>query len=286
MRKALIILAPFLLVPALFPASGQTAGDLASEKYARLLAKIYELKARFSPIHPALAKAYLVAVVEDKIFFVFEPGEGAYRLALTTPDTFGISPGTRAAMPLGFWNGRVACVVTPEVFDQPDGYVFIFHEFVHCAQWESCELKLKEGLSIYHQAMESKDYMWELQYPFPYTKPAFVNLYQELLTAWAKNDGTSVGRLRRELRNSLSSGEWEYLSWQEWKEGLARYLENRMRAVLGLAENKGGESPPFSRVTFYRGGDQFIRFLETGHPGSAADMEALYHAMAEAERLH
>jgi hypothetical protein len=189
-------------------------------------------------------------------------------------------------MPLGFWNGRIACVVTPEVFDQPDGYVFIFHEFVHCAQWESCELKLKEGLSIYRTAMETKDYMWELQYPFPYTKPAFVDLYQKLFTAWSQNDVDQVERLRRELKESLSKGEWEYLTWQEWKEGLARYLENRMRAVLGLAENKGGESPPFSRVTFYRGGDQFIRFLETGHPGSAADMEALYHAMAEAERLH
>lgn len=282
MKRGLTIPVLLLCVPVLSPVWGQTAADSVSQKYASPLARIYELQARFRSINPVLAKVYPVAIVEEKTFFVFEPAEGVYRLVLTAPDTFRISPGTRAAMPLGFWNNRVACVVTPEVFAQPDGYVFIFHEFVHCAQWEGGEPKLKESLSIYRTAMETKDYMWELQYPFPYTDPAFVKPYQELLAAWDENDTARVERLRRELRNSLSKEEWEYLTWQEWKEGLARYLENRLRAVLGLPENKGGESLPYNRVTFYRGGDKFIRFFETGHPGIAADMEKLYHAMGEA----
>lgn len=281
MRRTLMLLALPLLVPALGPVWGQARGDVAAGKYAVSLAKIVDLQARLSPIHPVLNKVYPVAVVEDKTFFIFEPVEGIYRLALVSPDTFNISPGIRAAMPLSFWNSRVACVVTPEVFGQPDGYVFIFHEFVHCAQWENGESKLKEGLSVYRAAIEAKDYMWELQYPFPYTKPAFVNLYGELLAAWGQDDAARVESLRGELRSLLSREEWEYLTWQQWKEGLARYIENRMRAVLGLPENTGGESLPYSRVTFYRGGDKFIRFLEKGRPGIADDMEKLYHAMGE-----
>ena len=73
-------------------------------------------------------------------------------------------------MPLAFWNNRIACVVTGEVFGEPDGYVFIYHEFIHCAQWDCCEQRLKEGL--------------------------------------------------------------------------ARYLENRLRDVVGLSENRGGRTRP------------------------------------------
>src|SRR5674476_1128551 len=94
-------------------------------------------------------------------------------------------------MPLSFWNNRIACVVTGEVFGQPDGYVFIFHEFVHCAQWEGGEQKLKEGLSIIREAMKTKNYMWELQYPFPESSPAFVTTYSALIKAWAANDAAA-----------------------------------------------------------------------------------------------
>ena len=75
--------------------------------------------------------------------------------------------GVRAAMPLDFWDNRIACVVTPEVFDQLKGYVTVFHEFVHCYQWETCEMRLKESLRVYQKSVEQKDFMWELQYPFP-----------------------------------------------------------------------------------------------------------------------
>jgi hypothetical protein len=256
--------------------------DPIAEKYSAPLAKIFDLQVSFRPIHPAFVKVYPVAIVEKKAFYVFEPApeERVYRLACTSPDTFNIPTGVRAAMPLGFWDNRIACVVTGEVFDQPDGYVFIFHEFVHCAQWDCCELKLKEGLSIFRAAMKNKNYMWELQYPFPYTKPDFFNLYGELLAAWDKNDASKVESLRGKLKASLSAEQWEYLTWQEWKEGLACYLENRMRAVVGLPENKGGETPPYNRVTFYRGGEKFILFLQRRQLGIAADMEKLYRTMS------
>jgi hypothetical protein len=282
MKKPFIILSLALFVQALGPAWGQEAKNPVAEKYSAPLKKIFDLQVRFAPLHPVLGKVYPIAVVEDKSFHIFNPvpAEKEYRLVQTTPDTFNMPTGIRAAMPLAFWDNRIACVVTGEVFGQPDGYVFIFHEFVHCAQWESCEQKLKEGLSIYREAMKSKNYMWELQHPFPYSSPVFVESYQALFKAWDGDNAAAAEFHRAALNKALSPADWDYLTWQEWKEGLARYLENRMRGVAGLAENKGGENPPFNRVTFYRGGDKLIRFLERRRPGIINDLEKLYRAIS------
>ena len=281
MKKLFILLTLALFVQALGSAWGQDAKDPIAGKYSASLKKIFDLDVRFAPLHPALGKVYPVAIVENKTFYIFEPvpAEKVYRLVLTSPDTFNMPTGIRAAMPLAFWENRMACVVTGEVFGQPDGYVFIFHEFVHCAQWACCEQKLKEGMSIFREAMKTKNYMWELQYPFPYSNPAFAETYPALFKTWDANDAAAAEGQRAALKKALSPAEWEYLTWQEWKEGLARYLENRMREVAGLPENKGGESPPFNRVTFYRGGDKLIRFLERRQPGIVNDLEKLYRAI-------
>ena len=53
-----------------------------------------------------------------------------------------------------------------------------------------------------------------------------------------------------------------------------------MRQVVGLAENKGGENPPFNRVAFYRGGDKLIGFLERRRPRIVNDLEKLYRAIS------
>jgi hypothetical protein len=264
-------------------AKAQDVKNPSAEKYAAALQKIFDYQKMFAPLDPALAKVYPVAIVENKTFYVFQPfpDEKVYRLALTAPDTFNVPVGVRAAMPLSFWEGRMACVVTPEVFSQPDGYVFIFHEFIHCAQWYGGEQELKQGLSIFQEAMQKKDYMWELQYPFPYTDPDFVRSYRALLDAWERDDTAAAAALRAELYKALSPQEWEYLTWQEWKEGLARNLENRMRYVAGLPENAGGTSAPYDRVTFYVGGDKLIRFLGRTGEKAAWDLEALYRKISE-----
>jgi hypothetical protein len=71
------------------------------------------------------------------------------------------------------------------------------------------------------------------------------------------------------------------MTWQEWKEGLARYLENTVASRLGLPANAGGLKPPFTRVTFYAGGAAVIRALAEKQPALLKDIEALYHRIAE-----
>jgi hypothetical protein len=258
-------------------------GASSVNSHAAVLERLYGLQEKIRDIHPAFEALYPVAIVENNRFFVYVPdvGKRTYRLTMEAPDDFHVPVGVRAAMPLGFWENRIACVVTPEVFDEPGGYAIIFHEFIHCYQWETCEGRLKDLLGIYKEAMERKDFMWELEYPFPYGDPGFVRDYGEFLGALEAGDGKCTSAVRKALKERLSRNDWEYMTWQQWKEGTARFLENEVKARLGLAANKGGLEPPFTRVSFYASGELLIRQLDKRNPGLAGNIETLYHRIAD-----
>lgn len=266
--------------------SGRTAGgrqDTTAPNFDAALDRVTTIQRQLADLHPAFGRVYPIAVVRDKTFYVYEPdaASGRYRLAKTSPDTMGVPTGVRAAMPLGFWENRVACVVTPDAFDDLRGFILVFHEFVHCYQWETCEQRLKGGMRLYRAAMERKDYMWELQYPFPYGSETFRGAYAAMLLALTAGDGARLPALRGRLKQDLSADEWDYMTWQEWKEGLARYLENKANTRLGQPVNAGGAKQPYSRVTFYAGGDALIRALSSAEPGLEKDMERLYRRIAD-----
>jgi hypothetical protein len=278
MKLLRILLVAAFVVQPVRAATGGPSQSSIEKKYGERLQDVFSFQAKIELIHPIFKKVYPIAIVEDKTFYVFEPlpQKKTYQLVASAPDTFNTPRGVRAAMPLGFWDNRSACVVTGEIFDEPDGYVFIFHEFVHCAQWEGSEQKLKGGLSVYQEAMKKKDYMWELQFPFPYEDKAFIENYTAFVSACDQNDSARVQSLRTELKKALPAQAWEYMTWEEWKEGLARHLENRIRKAVGLLENTNGKNPPFNRVTFYYAGDRFISFLERQQAGIIGDLEKLY----------
>jgi hypothetical protein len=171
-------------------------------------------------------------------------------------------------------------VVTGEVFDDLAGYVTIFHEFIHCAQMATCEPKLKAQLSIAREAEAAGDYMWELEHPFPYADRQFEEIYGLYLDRAAAGDRDAVSRCRAFLKEVLNSKDYEYMVWQEWKEGFARYIENKLRRKLELEERRGPLTPPFDRVTFYTGGDLLISLLVEGDEDLEEDIEALFQRMA------
>ena len=81
--------------------------------------------------------------------------------------------------------------------------------------------------------------MWMLNYPFPYTTPEISRQYSTLarLLVEAIEAKTSVlfsSKLasyleaRHALRNMLAPDDYKYLSFQLWKEGIARYTEYRV----------------------------------------------------------
>jgi hypothetical protein len=174
----------------------------------------------------------------------------------------------------------MACVVTGEVFDDLAGYAIIFHEFIHCAQMATCEPELKAGLSIAREAEAEGDYMWELAHPFPYTDETFEEIYALFLERAAAGDMAAVSRCRAFLREVLNAQDYEYMVWQEWKEGFARFIEKKVRAELELAPRADSPTPPFDRVVFYEGGARYISLLVDENPDLEEDIEGLFRRIA------
>jgi len=253
----------------------------AGGEYADRLEKLVQIQRSVADTHPFLERLFPVAVVEDDLFHIYDlgaSGEG-YACVQQAPIPMPIPHGVRAAFPLECHENRVACIVTGEVFDSLDGYATLLHEFAHCGQWETCEPALREELGIAHKAKAENDYMWEINYPFPYDDPQFVRLYEVLLRVTVDGERDDVLANRKQLKESLSESDFEYMAWQEWKEGLARCIENRVRDRLGLQENHGGQEVPFSRVSFYEGGARLIAAWAKYEPDSFRDAKGLFYRL-------
>ena len=101
---------------------------------------------------------------------------GEYRFAGRFPTPMPVPKGVRAAFHLECYGNRIACVVSGDVFDESDGIVTVFHEFLHCRQSDICEEKIKGKLKVAQDAKKANDHMWELNHPFPYGDKAFSEL--------------------------------------------------------------------------------------------------------------
>jgi hypothetical protein len=247
-------------------------------RHASQLQTVFEVQDGIRDLHPFLERVFPIALVDEGRFLIYdcEPGRRRYAFVREAPTPMPIPRGVRAAFPLESYGGRMACVISDDVFAEPDGVVTIFHEFVHCQQGESCEPRLKQRLGVARRAQAAGDPMWELEHPFPYTATNFVGLYEAFLDTRTLEAAEAVrGRLRRVLEEQ----DHEYLVWQEWKEGFARFIENRIRGRLGLPENHGGRVRPFDRVAFYAGGAHLIGLLGARDAGTIVEIERLFERM-------
>lgn len=255
-------------------------------KYKSSLQKIFEIQNKIEDMHPFLKETFPIAIIEDNKFFVFDTDSSGkkYVLVKKAPTKMPLPKAVRAAFPLECYEGRAACIVSGEIFESLEGYVTIFHEFMHCYQWENCEQKLKGKLGVARKAMEKKDFMWELNHPFPYQDSKFTETYSLFLRALKEHKTEDILKYRSQLEQILSKHDFEYMVWQEWKEGFARFIENRIRRRLELKENHYGTEKPFSRVSFYEGGAGFIEFLSNREPELLVDIEKLFNKMLNKER--
>lgn len=99
--------------------------------------------------------------------------------------------------------------------------------------------------------------MWMLNYSFPYDSAningAFTDMCQKLseaLKPGRKNISSEVEnylKAKRRFRESLSSDDYKYFSFQLWQEGYARYTELRMAELL---------------ASKYKPGEQFGKLLD------------------------
>ncbi len=266
---------------------GQMAGAPAQNPermataYRQQLVRVFEYRDSLEGVHPFIKDLHPIAIAEDGHFYVFDLNEQGdeYLVRAHEEIQMKVPKGVRAAFPLQFYDNKCACVVTGEVFDAPQGYVTIFHEFAHCHQWNTVEPALREKLPLAQKSLEKGDMMWEINYPFPYEDKWFVETYSAFIRAAQQKDEVAVAYIRGELATMLNDDDYQYMIWQEWKEGFALLIENRMRDQLGLPLNAVGQQQPYSRTVFYAGGSAFIEYLADQQPELLTDLEALFFNM-------
>lgn len=249
------------------------------------LQQVLDLQNEVAELNPLFQRHYPVAIAVDGQFLIHEVDlqSGQYVLTQEVPVPFPIPQGVRAAFPIEALDGRSAAVVTPDAFDSRQEQVLILHEFVHCHQAATCEQSLRKRLEVARLAEEQGHQTWELDSPFPYESDAFTRLYGAWREALLAGDANAARSIRAELCAAREPLEVEYMVWQEWKEGYARWVENQIQRRLGLPVNTYGDTPPFNRISFYAGGAAYIDLLVRRHPELAENLTALFEAMLAGE---
>jgi len=252
--------------------------------YEEKLQKIFHLHKEVKDIHFSLEKLYPIAIVEDNKFLVFDIDENKERYVFikSHPTPMAIPKGIKAAFNLDFYDNKLAAVVSPEIFDSLEGYIFIFHEFVHCHQFYNCSLNIKNNLKVYQKSMKNEDYMWEINYPFPYDDLVYVEKTLKLENYFNNLDKNRVNKYYIDMKNYLDEVDYEYMIWQQWKEGFARYIENKIRDILGEKKNSSEIKVPFDRVSFYEIGSRYISLLLKVNPELNKSIEDLFYTMFDA----
>ena len=249
--------------------------------YMQPLNRLLEIQDKIKHVHNILERHYPVTIAEGGHFHIYDvlSDHGKYEFIKSAPCPFPIPVGVRAAFPLDCYDNKMSAIVTSDVFDTREGYVTILHEFVHFSQVMDCETELKDQLVIAQEYNKTKDYMWEINHPFPYDNQEFAELFAQYMAALLELNRAEVTGIRGQFEHILSKIDVEYLLWQEWKEGLARFIENKINHCSGFKENHNGRELPFSRVSFYESGSLFISLMEKCNSSIICDMKGLFYEM-------
>ena len=247
------------------------------------LSKLIKMQTEVSFIHPALLNFYPIALVQGDSLFIYDYSkeEHVYKFVKQTPTPFPMSEDIQASFPLSVYDNIPTCVAGKKIYNSLNGYTIIMHEFVHCWQAGSVEMEIKSKLKIAQDAMARQDYMWELNHPFPYSDSLFVSHYKNFIDALQSKEIDKAKSHRNKLKNYLSDIDFEYMVWQEWKEGTARYVENKIQTYFLIDVNTNGKNEPFNRVLFYYGGALWVKALIDADEKLLNDPMQLFNLMGE-----
>lgn len=245
------------------------------------LEKLHQLHKQVRDIDVSISELYPVTLVENNTFFVFDLNKSGeeYEYKLESPTPMPIPGGVLASFSLDFYNEKSSAIISDEAFNTLKGYIFIFHEFIHCFQWENGERDLRKTLEIERKYRNENNYMWEITHPFPYENSIFINNTRELETYIDAEDYNRVFHYHKQMKEGLDRIDYEYMIWQEWKEGFARSIENIIRHRIGVKTNTIKLQPQFNRVSFYEIGSKYINLLINNNPHLKNDIRELYYKM-------
>lgn len=252
------------------------------EKYLIQLEKLVDLHAKIKDIDISLSRLHPVAIIENDTFLVFDFNEESnrYYFVKKYPTPMPIPKGVKAAFELQEYDNKIAAILSADTFDSMEGYVFTFHEFVNCYQ-HMYDSKLKAGLGVYHEAMKTNDYMWEINYAFPYEDSTFSYETEKLGMYFDSDNADEIKNYYSYMKDYLEEFDYEYLIWQQWKEGYARYIENSVRQMVELDKNHQEASRPFNRVSFYEIGSRYIDFILRMETEKIDNIETLFYRMLQ-----
>lgn len=273
MRKLILLVICLILVCYAFSQESEKSIE-------KQLAAVSQMQNIANSIHPAWSQLYPICIVDSNQYTVYRQNkEGKWKETKKGTLQMTVPKGVQAAFPLHFLNNEIACVVGKESFITQKDLVVIFHEFVHCYQFNTCESKIKSGMAIARKAAEENNAMWELNYAFPYNNEIVSKDYLAMIDAAERKDVKATIDLREEIKEQLTPEQWEYLVWQEFKEGSARWLQNELNQKLGLEQVHSARKQPIDRVLFYEGGEKVIRLLVSDDPSLRDDFPAIWESL-------
>ncbi|HET6979888.1 MAG TPA: hypothetical protein VFI24_26385 [Pyrinomonadaceae bacterium] len=144
--------------------------------------------------------------------------------------------------------------------------ITLMHEHFH--QLQDSQPNFFKDITALNLSRGDQTGMWMINYPFPYESPQisgqFAVLVQLLVDAIQTNREADFNAklsayvaARDKLKQSLSADDYKYLSFQLWKEGIARYTEDR---VARWAATRYKPTPEFQKLpdftTFSKAADQ------------------------------
>jgi len=232
-------------------------------KQINLMDNIIKMHYEIKRIHVSLDKLYPITVINNGYFFVFDINEAGskyeYKIKAETP--MPVSGDILAAFSLDFYSMKPSAIISKNTLENQNYYISIFHEFVHCFQMENGEFDIRKELTIEKQEIAKNNYSWEINFPFPYNNNYFIKNTMELSDYFINGNYDKVITYHKNMKTYLKEIDFEYMIWQEWKEGYARYIENLIRKELGLQMNTNSLRKPFNRVHFYEIGSKYIEML-------------------------
>lgn len=245
------------------------------------LNKLITMQKEIVDISIALGKIYPIAIVKDNVFYVFDFDEdkGIYEYKCEFKSPMSIDEDVFAAFILEFYNNKVSAVINQNALDTLEGYIFVFHEFVHCYQLENGEVELKSTVKLAEKSISEKNFMWEITYEFPYENKTFIKMTTDYEEFYENNDLDNIKNYYKQLKDSLDEFSYEYMIWQQWKEGYARYIENLIRERFKHNKNYKRIKPPYNRGIFYEIGCRYIELLVKNDKYLLNDIKGLYFKM-------
>ena len=256
------------------------ADDVFIEEQLAFMEEIIKLHDEIKNIHKSLEKLYPISVINSGHFFIFDLNDAGskyeFKLKVASPMPIPDDMSILAAFPLEFYDMKPSAVISKDILKVPENYIFIFHEFVHCYQWDNGEQEIRKGLTVEKQEMAKNNHSWELNFPFPYNSEYFINKTMELTGSFTLENAVQY---HESMKSYLQEIEFEYMIWQQWKEGFARYVENLVRNKIGLKLNTTIVTTPLDRVCFYEIGSKYIELLMNKNSELDNDIVELFYKM-------